>query len=104
VRCGCPLDDVRRDVGVSEPVEPHRQGLAVERALPILEELPHQAGLGAREDERGDLPLELDVTTEQGVHPSHLGDVLELVEHDQRAEPAALLEPQRQVEQRVQRR
>ena len=43
------------------------------------------------------------MAAQQRVHLLHLGDVLELVEHDQRPEAAALLEPQRQVEQRVQR-
>ena len=92
------------DVGVVEPVEPHRHGLAVERPLPVLEEPAHEPGLGAGEDERGDLALELDVAAQERVHLLHLRDVLELVEHDQRPEAAALLEPEREVEEGVQRR
>ena len=41
---------------------------------------------------------------EDGVHASHLDDVLELVEDDERPEAAVCLEPKRQVEQRVQSR
>ena len=44
----------------------------------------------------------LDVAAQKTVEVGHLLDVLELVEGDQRAVAAALLEPQRQVEQRVQ--
>ena len=97
-------DDVAAMSRVGEPLEPHRHRLAVQRPLLVLEQLAHQAGLRAGEDERRDLALELDVAAQERVHLLHLRDVLELVEHDQRAEAAALLEPQRQVEQRVQRR
>ena len=44
------------------------------------------------------------MAAQDGVHLLDLRDVLELVEHDQGAEPTALLEAERQVEQRVQRR
>jgi hypothetical protein len=44
----------------------------------------------------------LDVAADQPVEIGHLVDVLELVERDQRAVAPALLEPQRQVEERVQ--
>ena len=44
----------------------------------------------------------LDVAANQPVEIGHLVDVLELVERDQRAVAPALLEPQRQVEERVQ--
>ena len=85
------FDDVGGDVAVLEALEPHRNRLAVERPLPVLEEPAHQARLRAGEDERGDLTLELDVAAQQRVHVFHLRDVLELVEHDQRPEAAALL-------------
>ena len=44
------------------------------------------------------------MTADQAVEPVHLVDVLELVQGDEGAVAAALLEPKRQVEQRVQRR
>ena len=44
------------------------------------------------------------MAADEAVEPVHLVDVLELVEGDEGAVAAALLEPKRQVEQRVQRR
>ena len=43
------------------------------------------------------------MASEDAVQLGHLADVLELVERDECAEAARLLEPERQVEQRVQR-
>ena len=102
-RLGEALYDVPGDIGVGEPAQAHRHGLAVERALLVLEQLAHQARLRPGEHERRHLALELDVTPQDGVHLLDLRDVLELVEHDQGAEAAALLEAERQIEQRVQR-
>ena len=96
--------DVLGDVLVAEAAETNRHRRAVQRRLLVLEELLHQPGLGAGKDVRGDVALELDVAPEDPVERRHLAHVLELVERDQRPEAAGFLEPQRQVEQRVQRR
>ena len=45
----------------------------------------------------------LDVAAEQAIEPVDPTDVLELVEHDQRAVATGRLEPERQLEQRVER-
>ena len=103
VRLSKAVDDVRGDVGVGEAAEPHRHRLPVERALLRAEQLLHQTLLRAGEDVRGDLALVLDVAAQDRVRGLHLAEILELVERDQRAVAAVLLEAQRQVEQRVQR-
>jgi hypothetical protein len=99
-----PSRHVLRDVLVAEPLEPERDGRAVERPVLRLEQPLHHPGLGAREHVRRNVALVLDVAAQDRVELIHLRDVLELVEHDERATPPALREPQRQVEQRVQRR
>ena len=103
VRLPKAVDDVRGDVGVGEAAEPHRHRLPVERALLRAEQLLHQPLLRAGEDVRGDLALVLDVAAQDRVRGVHLAEILELVERDQRAVAPVLLEPQRQVEQRMER-
>ena len=61
-----PRNDVFGDVRIVEPPEPHRHSLGVKRPVLLLEELPHEAGLGPGEDERRDLALELDVAPQEG--------------------------------------
>src|SRR6266545_5451519 len=104
IRLAKAADDVARDVGVGESSEPHGNSLAVQRAIPFLEQLAHKPRLGPGEDKRGYLALKLDMAPDDCVHLLDLRDVLELVEHDQRAEPAAFLETQRKIQKGVERR
>ncbi len=98
-----PVGDVLGDVRVAEPPEPDRDGRAVQRPLPGLEQLLHEAGLGAGEDVRGDLAVVLDVASDQPVEILDLPDVLELVERDVGTIAAASLELRRQIDQRMER-
>ena len=99
-----PGGDVRGDVRVRQPPEPHRHRGAVERALLALEQQPHQPRLGAGEDVRRDLAVMLDVASQEPVETVDPADVLELVERDQRPVAARGLEPERQLQQGVERR
>ncbi len=98
-----PLGDVRGDVGVGQAAEAHRHGRAVQRPVLRLEQQPHQPRLGAGEDVGRDLAVVLDVAAQKTVQAVDPPDVLELVECDERAVAARGLEPERQLEQRVQR-
>src|SRR5712691_481245 len=92
------VDHERGDVLAPQPLEPHRDGGAVERPLLVLEQLLHHPRLRTGEDVGRDLALVLDVTPQEGIHRLHLGDVLELVEDDQRPRAAAVREPDGEVE------
>jgi hypothetical protein len=91
-------------LGCVESPEPQRLRLAVERFRLRLEQLPHQRRLGAGEDVGGAGALVLDVRAQHRFELLDFGNVLELVEDDQRAPFAAGREAERQVEQRVPRR
>ena len=98
-----PLGDVRGDVGVGQASEAHRHGRAVQRSVLRLEQQPHEPRLGAGEDVGRDLAVVLDVAAQKTVQAVDPPDVLELVECDEGAVAPCGLEPERQLEQRVQR-
>ena len=98
------LLDVRRDVRIGERPQPDRFGLPVEGTRLRLEELPHQARLGAAEHVRRDLALMLDVAAKQPVEVLHAQHVLELVQGHEDARAPLLGHANGQVEQRVDRR